>query len=132
MKKFFNTTGPCNASDHYMIDPLARVADFDTLIEQKSYFVIHAPRQSGKTTLLEVLAKKLTLEGKYCALRVSCEIGQPFGDDFGECVDHRCDSEDQGHDEERFAAEVEGVNDPLRPPGLRRNRPASSRTNRQR
>ena len=82
MKKFFNTTGPCNPVDHYMIDPIARAADFDTLIEQKAYFVIHAPRQSGKTTLLEVLAKKLTLEGKYCALRVSCEIGQPFGDDF--------------------------------------------------
>ena len=82
MKKFFNTTGPCNAADHYMIDPIARAADFETLLEQKAYFVIHAPRQSGKTTLLEVLAKKLTFEGQYCALRVSCEIGQPFGDNF--------------------------------------------------
>ena len=81
--KFFNTAGPCNPADHYMIDPIARAADFDTLLAQKAYFVVHAPRQSGKTTLLEVLAKKLTLEGKYCALRVSCEMGQPFGDNFG-------------------------------------------------
>ena len=83
MKKFFNTTGPCNALDHYMIDPVARVGDFQTLFEQKAYFVIFAPRQSGKTTLLEVLAKRLTLEGKYCALRVSCEMGQPFGNEVG-------------------------------------------------
>ena len=79
-KKFFNTTGPCNPADHHMIEPLKRAADFDTLLEQKAYFVIHAPRQSGKTTLLEALAKKLTLEGKYAALRISCEMGQPFGD----------------------------------------------------
>ena len=83
MKKFFNTTGPCNVLDHYMIDPIARVGDFQTLLEQKAYFVIHAPRQSGKTTLLEVLAKRLTREGKYCALRVSCEMGQPFGNEVG-------------------------------------------------
>ena len=82
MKKFFNTTGPCNADKHYMINPLAGREEVFTHIDQEHYFVIHAPRQSGKTTLLEVLAKKLTLEGKYCALRVSCEIGQPFGDDF--------------------------------------------------
>ena len=82
MKKFFNTTGPCNAADHYMLDPVAWAGDFETMLEQKAYFVIHAPRQSGKTTLLEVLSKKLTKEGKYCALRMSCEIGQPFGGDF--------------------------------------------------
>ena len=83
MNKFFNTTGPCNLLDHYMIDPVARFGDFQTLLEQKAYFVIHAPRQSGKTTLLEVLAKKLTKEGKYVALRISCEMGQPFGDNIG-------------------------------------------------
>ena len=82
VRKFFNTTGPCRPADHYMVDPIARAADFDVLFEQKAYFVIHAPRQSGKTTLLEALARKLTLEGKYCALRVSCEVGQPFGDDI--------------------------------------------------
>jgi predicted AAA+ superfamily ATPase len=41
-----------------MIDPLTRLADVRELIDKELYFVLHAPRQSGKTTLLEVLAKK--------------------------------------------------------------------------
>jgi hypothetical protein len=82
MKKFFNTAGPCNPADHYMVDPMSRCQDLLGLIDQKSYFVIHAPRQSGKTTLLETLAQKLSAEGKYAAMRVSCEVGQPFRDDF--------------------------------------------------
>jgi AAA-like domain len=82
MQKFFNTAGPCNPKDHYMVDPLSRCQDLLGLIDQKSYFVIHAPRQSGKTTLLEALAQKLTALGDYAAMRVSCEVGQPFRDDF--------------------------------------------------
>ena len=87
MKKFFNTSGPCNPDDHYMVDPLSRCQDLRTLIDQKAYFVIHAPRQSGKTTLLEALAQTLTAEGHYAALRVSCEVGQPFRGDI-EKVEH--------------------------------------------
>jgi hypothetical protein len=79
MAKFFNTTGPCVADDHYMIDPLARLGDIRTLIENKYYFVVHAPRQTGKTTTLEAFAKALTAEGKYTALRFSCETGQAYG-----------------------------------------------------
>jgi hypothetical protein len=82
MQKFFNTAGPCNPKDHYMVDPMSRCQGLLGLIEQKAYFVIHAPRQSGKTTLLEALAQKLTDQGRYAAMRVSCEVGQPFGDDF--------------------------------------------------
>ena len=79
MKKFFNTSGPCNPEDNYMIDPLSRCQNLIRLIDQKAYFVIHAPRQSGKTTLLETLAQKLTAEGQYAALRISCEVGQALG-----------------------------------------------------
>ena len=82
MKKFFNTTGPCNPVNHYMIDPIQRAGDLEGLIDQQSYFVIHAPRQSGKTTLLEALAQKLTAEGKYAAMRFSCEMGSPFRDNI--------------------------------------------------
>jgi hypothetical protein len=79
MKKFFNTSGPCNPEDHYMVDPLSRCQGLIGLIDQRAYFVIHAPRQSGKTTLLETLAQKLTAEGQYAALRMSCEVGQALG-----------------------------------------------------
>lgn len=41
--------------------------------------MVHAPRQSGKTTTIEALAKKLTEEATYTALRFSCETGRAFG-----------------------------------------------------
>ncbi len=46
------------------------------LIDKKLYFVLHAPRQSGKTTCFQALARTLTAEGKYAALHASCERGQ--------------------------------------------------------
>ena len=79
MPKFFNTTGPCRATDHYMLDPLGRLGEIRSLIDDKQYFVVHAPRQSGKTTTLEALAKQLTEEGRYTALRFSCETGRAYG-----------------------------------------------------
>jgi hypothetical protein len=46
------------------------------------YFVVHAPRQTGKTTTLMALARALTDEGKLAALHFSCEAGEPAGDDY--------------------------------------------------
>jgi hypothetical protein len=46
------------------------------------HFVVHAPRQTGKTTALIGLARELHEEGGFVDLRVSCEAGEPFGDDF--------------------------------------------------
>ncbi len=46
-----------------------------------AYFVIHAPRQSGKTTFLRAFAKQLTSEGVYIALYASCEAAEANGDD---------------------------------------------------
>jgi hypothetical protein len=54
------------------------------LIAQKLYFVLHAPRQTGKTTALLTLAQELTAEGAYTAVLVSMEVGAAFKDDPGE------------------------------------------------
>ncbi|MEE4355884.1 MAG: hypothetical protein V2I97_05395 [Desulfococcaceae bacterium] len=43
------------------------------LIDQKQYFVIHAARQSGKTTLLPDLVNQLNRESKYHALYCTLE-----------------------------------------------------------
>ena len=59
MQKYFNIAGPCNAADHYMVPLLERNKDILPLIEQKQYFVLHAARQSGKTTLLQELVDHL-------------------------------------------------------------------------
>jgi len=72
-KKIFNTAGLCFPEDHYMVDPLKRLQEIEQLIEDKLYFTIHAPRQTGKTTYLYALAKKLNAEEKYIALVVSFE-----------------------------------------------------------
>lgn len=74
MEKFFNTAGLCNPEDHYMVDPLKRLTEVEELIQKKLYFSIHAPRQTGKTTYLHALAKKLNREGKYISIVVSFEI----------------------------------------------------------
>ncbi|MCP4156988.1 MAG: ATP-binding protein, partial [bacterium] len=71
--KTFNTSGLCIPDDHYMVDPLKRMEEVEGLIKEKLYFTIHAPRQSGKTTYLHALARKLNAEGKYTALIVSFE-----------------------------------------------------------
>jgi hypothetical protein len=73
MKKYFNIAGPCNPDEHYMILSESRCKGIQNLIEQKQYFVIHAARQSGKTTLLLELVKKLNDEGGYHALYCSLE-----------------------------------------------------------
>ena len=53
----FNTEGPVVAADHYHIPPLERI-DLDDvlgLVRGKKYFVLHAPRQTGKTSALLAL-----------------------------------------------------------------------------
>jgi len=73
-KRSFNAEGPCNPQDHYMIDALRGMdKGILSLIEEKKYFVIHAARQSGKTTLLQALAAKINSEGNCYALYCSLE-----------------------------------------------------------
>ncbi|MCI5224323.1 MAG: ATP-binding protein, partial [Candidatus Electrothrix sp. AR4] len=73
MTKKFNTTGPCLQERHYMLPPEQRLSQVRDLIDDHSFFVIHAPRQTGKTTLLRNLSRQLTEEGDYAALTVSLE-----------------------------------------------------------
>jgi type II secretory pathway predicted ATPase ExeA len=83
MPRFFNTTGPCQADIHYMLPPTARLPNLERLIEQRNYFVIHAPRQTGKSTAMLALAQQLTQDGNYTAIVVSAEVGAPFPQDPG-------------------------------------------------
>ena len=76
--KIFNVAGPCNPKKHYMIDASTRLEGVEQLIEEELYFIIHAARQSGKTTYLMDLANKLNAEGKYYVLYCSLESLQEF------------------------------------------------------
>jgi hypothetical protein len=80
--RHFNTTGPCVSEKHYMLPALERLPQVTTLVERESYFVLHAPRQTGKTTALRDLAARLLASGRYAALCASCEAGQAAGEDY--------------------------------------------------
>ncbi|NMO19698.1 ATP-binding protein [Pyxidicoccus fallax] len=83
MARWFNTAGPCNPANHYMLPALRRLPEVQRLIDQQGYFVVHAPRQVGKTTALLSLAQELTSEGRYVAALVSMEVGAGFPQDIG-------------------------------------------------
>jgi hypothetical protein len=80
--RFFNTAGPCLPDRHYMLPPEPRLPEARGLIDRGHYFVVHAPRQTGKTTTLATLARKLTAEGEYAALHFTCEDAGPAGEDY--------------------------------------------------
>jgi type II secretory pathway predicted ATPase ExeA len=81
MTRWFNIAGPCNDDIHYMLSPTIRLPDLEELIQQRSYFVLHAPRQTGKTTAMLSLAQQLTATGNYAAVMVSVEVGSAFNHD---------------------------------------------------
>lgn len=79
MRRHFNTAGPCEPDRHYLVPPLPRFPEARELIDQQAYLVLHAPRQTGKTTTLRALAKALTEEGRYAALYLTCEEASTAG-----------------------------------------------------
>ncbi|MDO9226340.1 MAG: AAA family ATPase, partial [Pseudomonadota bacterium] len=83
MEKFFNTAGPIIPADHYHIPSFERI-DWDeiqSLIAQKRYFLLHAPRQTGKTSALLEMMQALNEAGKYRALYANIEAAQTARND---------------------------------------------------
>ncbi|QNP28301.1 ATP-binding protein [Cylindrospermopsis curvispora] len=80
MSKHFNTAGPCQSDIHYMLSPTGRLPQLKALIDGRNYFIIHAPRQVGKTTAMMALAQQLTDSGQYLAVMLTLETGAPFPD----------------------------------------------------
>ncbi len=83
MPRWFNVAGPCRPDLHYMLPAMARLPDVLRLITQQNYFVLHAPRQTGKTTAMLSLAQALTASGEWNAVLLSMEVGAPFSADPG-------------------------------------------------
>ncbi len=78
--RFFNTEGPNRPENHYTLPPLSRwdLDEILALIDQKKYFLLHAPRQTGKTTCLLALMEHLNQEGRYRALYANLEGAQAY------------------------------------------------------
>lgn len=81
--RFFNTAGPVNPDLHYCLPPLSRfdLNEVLTLIEQQKYFVLHAPRQVGKTSYLLALMDYLNQTGAYHCVYVNVEVAQTARED---------------------------------------------------
>ena len=93
MERFFNTAGP-QTPDSYTIDPLSRfdLEDILLMIRQKRYFVLHAPRQTGKTTCMLALRDYLNQEGDYIAVYANVEGGQASRNDAQSVVKSTVDT----------------------------------------
>ena len=87
----FNTSGPIVARKHYNIPPLQRM-ELDyvlRLIADERYFILHAPRQTGKTSALLALQDRLNSgsEGPYRCVYVNVEPGQAFREEVGAAME---------------------------------------------
>ncbi len=76
--RFFTTEGPVNSQKHYCLSPLERLnlPEIMDLIGSEKYFLLHAPRQTGKTTCLQALMAYLNQEGTYRAVYANIEGAQ--------------------------------------------------------
>ena len=84
--RFFNTEGPIRPDDHYHIPPLDRVDPDELLglVRDKRYFVLHAPRQTGKTSALLALRDLLNAGDDYRCVYANVEAGQAMREDVAE------------------------------------------------
>lgn len=84
MQKHFNTAGPVHEDQHYCIDPLARVdwEEVQYLIQSNKFFVLHAPRQTGKTSTLLSIENQLNQSDEYVALYINVEAAQAARNDI--------------------------------------------------
>ena len=80
MERCFNIAGPCFPDEHYMLPALERLPGIMGIVEQRNYFVLHAARQSGKTTALMALVKEINGKGAMNALYFTVETAQRFTD----------------------------------------------------
>ena len=88
--RFFNTAGPVVPEDHYLVPPLERMdlSGVLSLVQQKKYFVLHAPRQTGKTTALLAVRDRLNegAAGNFRCVYANLEIGQAAREDTGRAM----------------------------------------------
>lgn len=88
MERHFNTAGPGKPDINYVLDPLTRIdlEEIEMLIAQQRYFVMHAPRQSGKTSCLLALRDRLNEQGDYYCVYANVEAGQAMRNNVEEVV----------------------------------------------
>ena len=86
----FNTAGPVRADLHYCVPPLERLgtAELLSLIRAERYFVLYAPRRTGKTSVLLALRNLLNggTEGEYRCAYINVESARTAREDVGRAM----------------------------------------------
>jgi hypothetical protein len=89
MDRFFNTAGPTKTDINYLVANLY-ISSFDRvdyeeiemLIHSQRYFVLHAPRQTGKTSALLEIMDRINSEGVYNCVYANIEAAQALRGDI--------------------------------------------------
>ena len=88
--RFFNTAGPVVPEKHYCIPPLERLdlGHLCALVRDKLYFVLYAPRQTGKTSTLLAFRDYLNsgAAGDYRCVYANVEAGQAMRENMEEAM----------------------------------------------
>ena len=84
--RFFNTEGPVVPERHYCVPPLQRLnlGEILELLRDMRYFVLHAPRQTGKTSALLALRDLLNSrpERDFRCVYINVEAAQALREDL--------------------------------------------------
>jgi hypothetical protein len=76
MERLFNIAGPCVPEEHYMLPPERRMGEALELIRLRRWFALVSGRQTGKTTVVQWLAKSLSAKGDHLALWIDLETAR--------------------------------------------------------
>jgi hypothetical protein len=74
--KTFCIAGPVNKDKHYFVPHRLNEPELMLLIEQEKYFILHAPRQTGKTTAIRGFVEQLNKQEIYKTLYINIEVAQ--------------------------------------------------------
>ena len=76
----FNTYGPVNSQEHYVVSREVELADFIKRVKQGRYIVIFAPRQTGKTTFFQWALESLASDTSetYFPIEVNFEVYEDY------------------------------------------------------
>ncbi|QFY88671.1 AAA-like domain-containing protein [Magnetovirga frankeli] len=94
MQRFFNNAGPIKPEMHYHL-PLLQRLDWDEIeqfIREQRYFVLHAPRQTGKTSTLLAMMQALNASGDYACAYANIEGAQAARGDETQGIPAACDA----------------------------------------
>ena len=94
MERYFNTAGPNRAEFEYTLNPLSRFDLEDILgyIAHGKCFVLHAPRQTGKTSYMLALRDYLNAYDDYISVYANVEGGQASKNDVQSVVESTIDT----------------------------------------